>query len=301
LITRRLRSIWRSEQAGAWLLLTPYLVGGTALIVVPGLLTLALSLFDYDLIRAPRFVGLQNLQELFADDVFRIAVRNSISFLAVAVPLRLIIVVGLALLLHASSMRGGMFYRVAVFLPVIIPEVAFAIAWLWMLNPLFGPLNSILVSAGIAPVAWFTDPGAAQSAIVLMSLLTIGEAFVIAVAARRSIPRDLYDMAAIDGARPLALFRNVTLPLMLPILLVLALRDVVLTLHGTFVPSLVVTGGGPPPYATTYGPLFIYQQAFEYLRYGYAAAATSVFLVLATVILLLQLRIIRRWSYLGRT
>jgi multiple sugar transport system permease protein len=285
------------EISGLWLLIFPYLVGLTALVVVPAALTLILAAFRYDLIQPPSFVGLGNLRALLADDIFGIAVRNSILFLAFAVPIRLVAVVGLALLLHRSTMRGGAVYRLAVFLPVVIPEVALAIAWLWILNPLFGPLNSILTGLGFVPVAWLTDPGAAQAAMVLICCFTIGEAFVIAVAARRSIPADLYDMAVVDGASSPALVRFVTLPMMLPVLLLLVLRDVVLVLQATLVPSLVVTGGGPPPYATTYGPLFIYQQAFEYLRYGYAAAATAVFLVVTILIVLLQVRVLRRWGH----
>ena len=297
-MTRRRRPHARGREiSGLWLLTLPYLVGLSALVVVPAVVTLILATFRFDLIQPPSFVGLDNFGSLLADDVFGIAVRNSILFLALAVPIRLVAVVGLALLLHRSSMRGGAVYRLAVFLPVVIPEVALAIAWLWILNPLFGPLNSILTGLGLAPVAWLTDPGAAQAAMVLISCFTIGEAFVIAVAARRSIPADLYDMAVVDGASSPALVRFVTLPMMLPVLLLLVLRDVVLVLQATLVPSLIVTGGGPPPYATTYGPLFIYQQAFEYLRYGYAAAATAVFLIVTIVIVLLQVRVLRRWGH----
>ena len=194
-------------------------------------------------------------------------------------------------------MRGGSAYRVSVFLPIVVPEAALAIAWLWIFNPLHGPLNAGLTTLGVAPVAWLTDPGSTQWAMVLMSAFTIGEAFVIAVAARRSIPPDLYDMAVVDGATSPGLLRYVTLPLMLPILVLLVLRDVVVALQATFVPSLVITGGGPPPYATTYGPFFVYQQAFEYLRYGYAAAATVFFLIVTGVIVLLQVRLLRRWRH----
>ena len=285
------------ETAGLWLLILPYLIGMAGLVVAPALATIVLSVFSYDLIQPPRFVGFDNFLGLVSDDIFQIAARNSILFVAFAVPIRLIAVVGLALLLHRSSLRGGAFYRVSIFLPVVIPEVAFAIAWLWILNPLFGPLNSVLTGIGIAPVAWLTDPGATQWAMVLISCFTIGEAFVIAVAARRSVPADLYDLAVVDGASSSALLRFVTLPMMLPVLLLLVLRDAVLALQLTFVPSLIVTGGGPPPYATTYGPLFVYEQAFEYLRYGYAAAATAVFLAVTGIIVLLQVRILRRWGH----
>jgi multiple sugar transport system permease protein len=95
----------------------------------------------------------------------------------------LLVVVALALALHPPSMRGGATYRMAVFLPVVIPEAAFAIAWLWILNPVYGPMNALLSAIGLGPVAWLTDRGAAQGAMVLISLFTIGEAFVVLLAA----------------------------------------------------------------------------------------------------------------------
>jgi multiple sugar transport system permease protein len=275
----------------------PYVVGLALLVGLPAALTVGLALFDYDLIQPPAFAGFDNVAALVGDDVFGIVARNSIIFVVVAVPLRLLVAVGLALLLHRGSLRGGGVYRLAIFLPVVVPETAFAIAWLWLLNPLYGPINTVVTGAGLGPVGWLTDPGSTQAAIVLMSCFTIGEAFVVAIAARRAIPAELHDMAVVDGASAAALLRHVTLPLMSPILLLLALRDAVLALQATFVPTLVITHGGPPPYATTFWPLFVYDQAFEYLRYGYAAAATAIFIAITCVIVVLQVRILRRWRH----
>ena len=280
-----------------WLLLAPYAAGLVLLVVIPGIATLGLAAFEYDLVRPPSFAGLENFAGLASDPVFAIVVRNTVAFVAIAVPLRLVAATALALLLHRSAMRGGGLYRLAIFVPSIVPEAAFAIAWLWILNPLYGPLNGFLEGFGAGPVAWLTDPGTTQAAIVLMSLLTIGEAFVIAVAARRAVPRDLHDMAVVDGASSVAVIRNVTIPLMAPVLLLVALRDVVLAVQATYVPSLVVTDGGPPPYATTYGPLFVYEQAFEYLRYGYAAAATAIFIGVTCLLVALQIAVLRRWRH----
>ncbi|HET9345414.1 MAG TPA: sugar ABC transporter permease [Candidatus Limnocylindrales bacterium] len=284
-------------EPGLWLLLLPYLIGLIALVAVPAAVTLGLAAFDYDLVRPPVFAGLDNVGRLMADDVFAITVRNSVSFVLLSVPLRLLAALGLALLLHRPTMRGGGAYRVIVLLPIVIPEVALAIAWLWVFNPLHGPLNAVLASIGLGPVAWLTDPGSTQLAMVVVSVFAIGEAFIVAIAARRAIPADLNDMAIVDGASSSRMLRHVTLPLMLPILVLLVLRDVVFALQATFVPSLVMTGGGPPPYATTYGPLFIYQQAFEFLRYGYAAAAAAFFLLLSGVLVLVQVRLLRRWRH----
>ena len=116
--------------------------------------------------------------------------------------------------------------------------------------------------------------------IVLMSLFVIGEGFVVLLVARRSVPRELYELAAVEGGSAFAVFRRLTLPLMAPVLILLFCRDVIFSLQATFVPALVVTDGGPAPYATTYVPLFVYRNAFEYLRYGYASSAVVVMFVL---------------------
>ncbi len=284
------------------LMLAPYLLGVAGLVLAPFAVTLALAFTDYDLIRPPVWTGADNLAELARDPVFRTALVNSLTFAAVAVPLRLLVALALALLLHRRSAVVGT-ARTAAVLPTAVPEIAYGLLWLWLLNPLYGPINQILrvggenglTMFGRTPPQWLTDPADARAAIVLMSLFTIGETFVILLAARRALPRDVYELAAIEDATAWDVLRRVTLPLIAPILGLLLIRDAIQSLQFSFVPALVVTDGGPPPYATTYVPLFAYRTAFEYLRYGYAAAATLVMLVLTVAAVALQWRLLRRF------
>lgn len=278
------------------LMLAPYLLGIAVLIVAPAAVTFALALFEYDLIRAPRFLGLDNFRELMDDEVFRISLRNSLMFMAFAVPMRLAGALALALLLHRHY-RGVAAYRTSAYLPSIVPDVAYALLWLWIFNPLYGPLNLVLQSLGTDRPRWLTDPQHAQWAIIVMSLFLIGEGFLVALATRQSLPRELYEIAELESAKPLYVFGRVTMPLMAPTLLLLLFRDTIFSFQATFVPALVVTEGGPPPYATTYLPLFVYQNAFEYLRYGYAAAATLVMFLVTAAIVYVQYRIVRRWRH----
>jgi len=284
------------------LMLAPYLLGVVALVAVPAAVTLGLSLTDYDLLRPPRWVGLDNFRGLWDDEVFRIALRNSLVFAAVAVPLRLLAALGLALLLHRRA-RGVGAARAAGMLPTVVPDVAYGLLWLWLLNPLYGPINLLLRVGGEAgltvfgrtPPQWLTDPNDARAAIILMSLFTIGEGFVVLLVARQGLPGELYELAAVEDATGWDVFRRITLPLLAPVLVLLFLRDTILSLQLNFVPALVVTDGGPPPYATTYLPLFVYRTGFEYLRYGYAAAATLVMLLLTALAVLAQWAVLRRW------
>jgi multiple sugar transport system permease protein len=283
-------------------MLAPYLLGLVALVLVPFAVTLAMAFTEYDLIRPPRWTGIENVLELARDPVFRTALMNSLVFAAIAVPLRLLVALGLALLLHRRAPVVGT-ARTSAALPTAVPEIAYGLLWLWLLNPLYGPINQLLrlggenglTVLGRTPPQWLTDPTDARAAIILMSAFTIGETFIILVATRRALPPEVYELAAVEDATGWDVFRRVTLPLMGPVLVLLALRDTIQSLQFSFVPALVVTDGGPPPYATTYLPLFVYRNAFEYLRYGYAAAATLVMLALTLIAVALQWRLIRRY------
>ncbi len=178
------------------------------------------------------------------------------------------------------------------YLPTVVPDVAYALLWLWIINPLYGPLNLALDAVGGPTPRWLTDPRAAQWAVIIMSLFVIGEGFIVAMATRQGIPGELYELGDVEDATPLYMFWRVTLPLMAPTLLLLMFRDTIFSFQANFVPALLVTGGGPPPYATTYLPLFIYRNAFEYLRYGYASAATLVMFGLTALIVYVQWRIV---------
>ena len=291
-----------SERGRLLLLLAPYCVGLVVLVALPAAVTAGLALTEYDLLRSPRFVGFDNFRELWRDDVFARAVRNSLGFAAWGVPLRILAALGLALLLH-RRFTGAAPARAAVVTPTIVPEIAYGLLWLWLLNPLYGPIN-LLLDAGGDPERtvwgarlpqWFTDPSHARAGIVLMSLFTIGEGFVLLLVARRAVPRSFYESAAVDGGSATAVFMRITLPLMAPVLVLLFCRDTIFSLQATFVPALVVTDGGPSPYATTYVPLFVYREAFEYLRYGYAAAATLVMFAATAAVVRVQWRLARRW------
>jgi multiple sugar transport system permease protein len=292
-----------TERRQLALMLTPYLFGLTLLVALPALVTFGLAFTEYDLLRSPEFVGLDNFTALAEDDIFATALKNSLVFAAVAVPLRLAGALGLALLLHRRFTGVGA-HRSSAVLPSVIPDIAYGLVWLWLFNPIYGPINVLLkwhgdspttTAWGVQPPQWLTHPNDARAAIIIMSLFVIGEGFVILLVTRQGLPTELYDLAALEDATAWGVFRRVTLPLMAPILLLLLARDTIFSLQWTFVPALIVTEGGPPLYSTTYVPLFVYRNAFEYLRYGYAAGATLVMFLLTALIVWLQWRIVRRW------
>jgi len=297
------RSATERRQLAA--MLAPYALGLVGLVLVPAVVTLAMAFADYDLIQAPRWIGLDNFRELASDEIFHAALRNSLVFAAFAVPARLLLALGLALLLHRRAAVVGT-ARTTAALPSAVPEIAYGLLWLWLFNPLYGPINQLLqigggnglTALGRTPPQWLTDPADAQAAIVAMSVFTIGEMFVILLATRQALPPEVYELAAIEDATGWDVFRRITLPLMAPVLGLLLLRDTILSFQVSFVPVLVVTEGGPPPYGTTNLSLFVYRTGFEYLRYGYAAAATIVMLLLTIGAVALQWHLIRRYRRL---
>ena len=268
----------------------PYAIGLALLVGLPTIAAIALAFTEFTGIQAPRFTGLDNFSRLVGDDAFWRSLGNSLIYILIAVPLRLVAAVGFALLLHRRA-RGIGAARAAVYLPSVVPDVAYALLWLWLLNPLYGPLALAL---GSYSPDFLSEPWGARVGIALMGAFQVGEAFVIALAARRMIPAPLYEAAAVDGATPWFTLRSVTLPLMAPIMSLLALRDVILSLQVNFVPALIITDGGPR-YATTYLPLYVYRTAFRYFRFGYASALTLSMFVLTALAIYMQYRLARRY------
>ncbi len=265
------------------LFLAPYLLGTLVLVVVPALMTLAVSFTDYHAIQPPTWAGLDNFRRLAQEPLVRRGLYNTLLFAAAAVPLRLLGALGLALLLGARR-RGSGLVGAAVFLPTVLPDTAYALVWLWILNPVSGPLNLILAALGLPAPAWLTQPGTARLAIVLMALMQIGEGFVVLLAARQSVPAALYEAAEVDGANRWQGFWRITLPLMMPWILLLLCRDLVVSVQNTFAPSFILAYGGPD-YATTFLPLLIYELSFDLLDWGLASAVLVV--VYAWIVLLI--------------
>jgi multiple sugar transport system permease protein len=273
-VSRRLTSY----RVQLYLFLVPYLLGTLILVVLPALAAVAVAFTEYNAIQPPKWVGLGNFRALLESPLVWHSLRNSLIFLFLAVPLRLVGALALALLLRGGQRHFNSF-RATAFLPTIIPEVAYALIWLWIFNPLYGPLNVILGWAGLPMPQWLTEPGTARLAIVFMSLFQIGEGFVVALVALQTIPRSTYEAAAMDGANAWHSFWRITLPLILPWLLLLTIRDLVISLQNTFTPTFVMTYGGPY-YATTFTPLLFYELAFDFFDFGMAGALMVVMYLL---------------------
>lgn len=201
----------------------------------------------------------------------------------------------LALLLRRP--RSGIhIYRAAIYLPTVIPSVAYALIWLWVLNPYYGPLNLLLASLGLPTAAWLVESTTALPALAFSALFQIGEGFVVLLAGLREIPDDYYQAAALDGAGRLAMLRFITLPMLAPWLLLITIRDVIVSAQNTFAPTLIMTNGGPY-YATLFLPLLIYRTAFDSFRFGEGAAMTLLGLGMVAILIMITYRLLGGWGY----
>lgn len=286
-----------SRRTAAWLLLAPFLAGALLLLALPAAMNLGYAFTDHTGFGTPSFTGLANLRRLVADPFFLASVRASLLFALMAVPLRMLAATAFGIAL-ARPRRGARWQRVLVYLPTVLPEITLALAFLWLFNPLYGPVNGLLGSLGLPQPVWLSTTWGARWVIVVMMLFPIGEAFLVVLAGRRDLPAEMYEAAAVDGATPWQVLTRVTLPSLMPLLVLLTIRDVILSLQVNFVPTYLLTDGAPNN-ATLFVPVYVFDQAFEFLGFGYGAMITLVLLVITVLLTGVMVWLGRRW-YLRR-
>ncbi len=270
---------WRNFRAGL-LFGAPAIIGLLAFSIYPILSSLVDSFTSFDMIRPAKFVGLGNYTTLFTQDsLFWSTLYNTIYYVIFAVPLGIIVAFLLAMLLN-QKIRGLSIYRTIFYLPSITPFVASAVLWVWVFNPQYGLLNTILAFVGVKGPGWLGDPNWSKPALILMSIWGVGGLMVIFLAGLQGVPSEQYEAAGIDGANRWQLLRHVTIPFMGPYFLF----GLVAGLIGGFqyfTQVYVMTQGGPANSTNVYA-LYLFQNAFSYFKMGYASAmAWILFLLIA--------------------
>ncbi len=276
------------------LFVSPWLIGLTVFNVYPIAASFYLSLCDYSVLQSARFVGTANYADLFTDEVFWLALRNTLYYAALALPLGAFMAFSTAVLLN-TGVRGMTFYRTIFFLPSLIPSVAAAILWLWVFNGEYGVLNHVLARIGIRGPGWLSDPAWSKPALVLMSVWGVGHAVVIYLAGLQDVPQQLYEAAELDGAHWLQKLRHVTIPVMSPVILFNVIMGIIGALQ-TFTQPYIMTHGGPSNASLTY-LLDIYQQAFQFSKMGYASAMAWVFIVVTILMSAVLFKTSGRWVH----
>lgn len=292
----------------------PWIVGLGLFSLYPFLASLYYSFTDFSVLQKPQWIGAQNLGEMAGDSVFWKVLGNTLLYAALAIPSGLIVSLGLALLMNACR-RGQALYSVVFYLPQLVPAAASAILWMWIFNAEFGLLNSALQpfydalnwavhifrpdAASKGPPAWLADPNWALPALVLMALWGVGQTAFIYLAKLQDVPIEMYEAADIDGATTWQKIRYVTLPMISPIIFFNVIMGIIGTFQ-IFTEPYMMTEGGPAR-ATYFLPHYIWDNAFRYLRMGYASAMAWILFVIILLLTVLAFRLARdRVYYAGR-
>ncbi|MER7414260.1 carbohydrate ABC transporter permease [Streptomyces cacaoi] len=280
----------RRETATAWGFVAPAVVVILGLSVLPVIWSLLLSFQANDLVTPSRWVGLDNYRALAADPHFAQAVRNTLLYTVLYVPLSLVGGLGLALALNRRIRLVGL-YRTLIFVPFVVSATAQGVLFSFILDPEFGAANSLLTRLGLTPQGFLTDPAQALPVLVAVTLWSgVGFCVVVYLAALQDVPQSLIEAARLDGAGRRHILRHVTLPALTPVTVFLVLWQIIESLQ-VFDLVYVTTKGGPLG-STTVIVYFIWEQAFKSFTAGYGAAAAYV-LALALGVTGLAMRLVR--------
>ena len=285
----------RRELAIGLAFVSPWIVGFLWFTAYPVVASLYYSFTSFHLIGTPVWVGLDNFRLLFTqDDLFWVSIKNTAYYMAVSVPLDLLVALIFALLLNVGII-GRSFFRTAFYLPTVVPTVASAILWIMLFNTDGGIINAALSLVHIAPIPWLSSPNWAMPALILLSVWGIGAAVIIFLAGLQDVPRVLYEAASLDGAGPLRSAWNVTLPMVSPVILFNFILGMIGAVQ-VFTTPFIMTGGGPLN-ATLMYSIELFNNSFVYYKMGYASAMAWLMFIAIFLLTLLSLRISRSYVH----
>ncbi|MFI6873813.1 carbohydrate ABC transporter permease [Streptomyces sp. NPDC050400] len=270
-------------------MVTPALLHAALWIGLPIVAAVYLAFTSYDVLTAPRFVGLANFRDMLDDAMFRKSIVNTVIYTFFTVPFGMLLGLLLALALDRGLRARGVF-RTAIFLPQVTATVAIALVWLWIYNPRNGLFNTLLGLFGIEGPAWLASTSWAMPSVILVGIWQgIGMKMLIYLAALQNLPKDLYEAASVDGASPVRQFFSITLPLLKPATFFVLITSLIGAFQ-SFDQIYILTDGGPAG-STTMMTYEIYKSAFREFRVGYACAQSLVLFVLLMGFTLVNRRI----------
>nr|WP_122647134.1 sugar ABC transporter permease [Enterococcus mediterraneensis] len=288
----------RREIFWGYLFIAPFIIGFVVFMLGPMLFSFIGSFTDYNLTSKMNFIGLRNFQRMFFhDDLFWKSLYNTVYFVVFNVPLTTVFSIFLAVLLN-RKLKGISFFRTAFYLPAILSGVAVYILWMQLLSPSAGMINTALGWFGIQGPSWLFDPQWTKPALIIMKIWSSGGAMLLYLATLQNVPPALYESAEIDGAGAWQKFRNVTLPLITPIIF----YDVVTSSIGSFQifqEAYVMTknGTGGPSNSLLFYNLHMWNKAFVGFDMGYAMAMSMILFVIVLVLTFINLKFANKWVH----
>ncbi len=289
---RAKHSGWESRWTGLWFVL-PFVAGLGLLFLLPIAAVPVISLSHWSLLSSPRWAGLDNYANLLHDPQFLRSAWITALFVAGLVPLNIPLAMGLALLLNVRV--GGVgFFRMLLFSPVVVPAVAWALVWRFVLQPDFGLVNNLLAKVGLVGPNWLLQfPWALVAVVVSLLIEHVGLNMLIFLGAIQAIPKELLEAAAIDGANPRQIFWKVTLPILSPTLFLVMVVTSIGALK-VFAPIYVLTSGTDSAEVLM---IQMWKQGFKYFELGYASAIAWVLFLAMLALTLVQWGLRRRWVF----
>jgi len=280
------------------LFISPWLIGFLGLQIYPIVYSFYLSLTEYNGFLKGTFIGLGNFLELTRDPLVVKTAANTLYYAGYAVPVGIVVAIILALCMN-QKVREVSLYRALLYLPSILPSFALVFVWLIFTNAQFGLLNQFFIFLGLPVIDWIGNPRFTKPSLVILAQFGAGGPALIFLASLRSIPKDLYESASIDGAGVFRRFFNITLPMLTPIIL----YQLMMGLSGglqVFTQAYIISGGARGGTVGSQNSLFFYvlyiwQNAFKYSRMGYAACLSVCFFVISVIIAMVVFRWGRNW------
>ena len=275
---------------------SPWVIGFLSFGIYPILISFYYSLCQYDVLREPMYVGLENYRTILYEDIyFWKTIWNTIYYTFLRVPINIFLSLLIAILLNRTLRASGLI-RATFFLPSLVSGVALSVIWVWIFNPQIGLLNVILAFFGLKGPLWLQDQNWSKLSLVIMSTWSIGGGrMLVFLAALQNINPNLYEALKLDGGNKLQCFWHITLPLISPIIFLWSVIEVIASMQ-IFTEAFIMTKGGPLD-STLFYNLYLYNQAFENFNMGYASALAWILLVITLGITLLQFRLSKKYVY----
>ncbi len=296
LLPRRNRKAQRAEARAGLFFALPWIIGMTIFVALPLIVTFYIAQTKFQIVGAPKWVGLQNYEALLRDPAFWKSAQNTLIFAAISVPLKLIIALGLALLLNRATALSG-FYRTVFYLPFLMPAVAGSVVFMLLLTPNAGPVNIALEAMGLNPPDWLLDPKAALWTLILLSLWPLGVETLVFLGGLQNIPKDVSEAADLDSPKRWHKLVWITLPLITPMVLFNLVIGIIYSFQ-VFTQAIVIGGTtGTPAESTLMYMVVLYRAAFRYFNMGLAAAMATVLFVVVLILTLLIFKTARSWVH----
>lgn len=291
---RRPIGIERKKARMGLLFTMPWIIGLLLFYAYPLISSIYYSMTTYSVLSPGKFVGLKNYTRLFKDALFWKSVSNTLYFASISVPVNIVVGIVIALLLNFKSKAIGL-YRTIFFIPTLVPVIATATVWKFLLDSQYGLINQLLNMVGINSIQWLTSAEYSKISLVLIAAWGVGQAIIVNLAGLQDISPTYYEAAEVDGANGFQKIRHITIPLLTPVIFYNLVMGIINALQTFTLPYSLTGGEGTPVNSLTFYVMYLYSNGFGYMKMGYASAMAWILFVIILVLTLIVVRSSKHW------